>query len=102
MAKYIEIADDLRERIRNGEYRVGSKLPGIGSLQELYGVSGLNTVRAAHQILIEEGLIRTEQGVGTFVVALPSSCKDSIDLLAELRSARTLIDRAIRELELRE
>jgi len=64
MAKYMEIADDLRERISSGEYPVGSKLPGIPTLQKKYNVPGLNTIRDAQRILIVEGLLRPEQGGG--------------------------------------
>jgi DNA-binding GntR family transcriptional regulator len=99
MAKYIDIATDLRERIRSGEHAVGSKLPGISTLQEVYGVPGLNTIRAAQRILIGEGLLRPEQGVGTFVVRVPAAESESADALAELRVAREALDKAIRALE---
>ncbi|MDN5854878.1 MAG: GntR family transcriptional regulator, partial [Actinomycetia bacterium] len=64
MSRYREIADDLRERIQSGEFPVDSRLPGIIALQERYDVRGLNTIRAAQQALVQEGILRTERGVG--------------------------------------
>ena len=70
MARYQEIADDLRKRIQSGEFPVGAKLPGISALQERYGVTkSLGTIRAAQQLLVADGMLRTEQGVGAFVTA---------------------------------
>lgn len=87
--RYRQIADDLRTRLANGEFPVGTALPPIAVLQVEYGVSGLNTVRGAHKILQGEGLIAPSQGKGTFVVALPEP--DDREALrkdvAELRKA---------------
>lgn len=70
MARYHEIAEDLRARIQAGEWAVGQKLPGISALQEHYGVEkSLGTIRAAQQLLVADGMLRTEQGVGAFVTA---------------------------------
>lgn len=41
------------------------------STQDHYDVPSLNTIRQAQQILVAEGLLRTEQGRGVFVVAHP-------------------------------
>lgn len=99
MAKYIDIANGIRDDIRTGQYPVGSRLPSIAALQQTYGVRGLNTVRSALRILISEGLLKSEQGVGTWVLALPSEQAAVRDVLTELRSARASLDRAIRALE---
>ena len=99
MAKYIDIANGIRGGIRSGQYPVGSRLPSIAALQQTYGVRGLNTVRSGLRILISEGLLKSEQGVGTWVIALPSEATDVPDVLEELRSARESLDRAIRALE---
>lgn len=72
MARYREIATDLRKRIQRGEFPVGSKLPGISALQEEYDVPGLNTIRGAQQLLVEEGMLETRQGVGVFVTSVES------------------------------
>ena len=82
MAKYRDIADDLRRRIAAGEFPVGSRLPGIPALQERYDAA-LGTVRAAEDILRDEGLLRTAQGEGSFVLALPEPAP--ADVLGKLR-----------------
>ncbi|MET8206227.1 winged helix-turn-helix domain-containing protein [Streptomyces sp. NPDC005373] len=69
--RYREIADDLRRRLGEGEFPVGTALPPIANLMAEYQVDGLNTIRGAHAVLREEGLIETTQGKGTFVTALP-------------------------------
>jgi len=96
MAKYRDIADDLRRRIAAGEYPVGSRLPGIPALQEQYDAA-LGTVRAAEDILRDEGLLRTAQGEGSFVLALPEPAP--ADVLGKLRVAQSAISAAIDALE---
>ena len=101
MAKYHEIASDLRRRIVDGEFPVGSQLPSITALMGTYEVAGLNTIRAAERVLVDEGLLRTEHGVGVFVVSVePLGAKP--DVVAELRAARDALTRAIVALEGRE
>lgn len=68
MARYREIAQDLRDRLAAGEFHPGDRLPSIADLQEHYDVAGLNTIRQAQQLLVEEGLIETRQGSGAFVL----------------------------------
>jgi len=64
-----------------------------------FDVPGLNTVRDAQQVLVREGLLRTEQGVGAFVTARQSPTAGHAQLLEGLRSARAELDRAIAYLE---
>lgn len=64
MARYRDIADDLRSRITSGEFSVGQQLPTIIELQNHYDVPGLNTIRQAQQLLVDQGLIEARQGVG--------------------------------------
>lgn len=59
MARYREVAEDLRRRIAAGEFGVGSALPSIAALQTHYAVPGLNTIRQAQALLVEDGLIET-------------------------------------------
>ncbi|MGW6703580.1 GntR family transcriptional regulator [Streptomyces sp. NPDC054956] len=63
---YIQIADDLRQRILDGVLRTGDKLPSEAALMADYGVSRI-VVRGAVDILQNEGLVSKEQGRGTFV-----------------------------------
>lgn len=94
MARYREIAEDLRHRIGAGEFSPGQQLPSIAALQEHYGVPGLNTIRQAQQLLVEDGLVETRQGLGAFVLRADPQPR-AVDVLAELRDARTAINRAI-------
>jgi DNA-binding GntR family transcriptional regulator len=95
--KYLDTANDLRDRISAGEFPVGSKLPGITDLQSHYGVA-LNTVRAAEEVLREEGLLRIAQGEGAFVVALPGDAA-AVDVLGALHAARDAVAVAIATVE---
>lgn len=93
-SRYREIASALRERVYSGEFAVGTKLPSIATLQAQYDVPGLNTIRAAQQLLVREGLLQTKQGVGAFVVS--SRPKAPVcDPLAELEQIRDQLDAVI-------
>lgn len=64
--KYREIAEDLRRRIRSGEFVQGTKLPAEDHLGDQYEASR-NTIRQAVERLTREGLVAKRQGQGTFV-----------------------------------
>ena len=93
--RYGAIADTLRARIAAGVYPVGSKLPSITELMREFDVPGLNTVRDAQRVLVREGLLRTEQGVGAWVLAQHSPVADRAQVLQSLKAARDELDRAI-------
>ncbi len=65
---YAQVARGMRERIVDGEYRAGDRLPSEAELCALYGVSRM-TVRRAVTLLAQEGVVFTENGRGTFVRA---------------------------------
>jgi GntR family transcriptional regulator len=65
-AKYRQIADDLREQITTGTLAPGSQLPTEPKLAAAYGASR-STVRLAVGLLIQQGLVETRQGMGTYV-----------------------------------
>ena len=95
MARYLDVANDLRRRItEETEWAVGEFLPSIAALQEQYGVPGLNTIRQAQQLLVREGLLVTEQGRGARVVSLKVN-PAPVDMLAELLEIRGRLDRLI-------
>lgn len=64
--KLQKIADDMRKRITNGEFRPGDRLPGEKVLAEQYGVS-VRTPRSAMLVLAAEGLVEKRHGSGTYV-----------------------------------
>lgn len=64
-----QAADLLLDRIRAGEWPLGSKLPGENALGPQLGV-GRSTVREAIRRLAGQGVLATRQGAGVFVTAL--------------------------------
>jgi GntR family transcriptional regulator len=66
--KYERIADDLRQKLANGDLAPGDRLGSEQALAEQYRVSPM-TMRAALDALKDEGLIESRQGLGTFVKA---------------------------------
>ena len=67
-ARYQQIAEDLAQAIRRGEYKPGDSLPTEQQLMERYGYSR-PTVRQAMALLRAEGLVDVEHGRGSFVRA---------------------------------
>lgn len=61
-----DIARDLAERIRAGEYPPGSQLPPYRVLAELYNV-GMTTIARVMVILRERGVVVGVPGRGVFV-----------------------------------
>lgn len=61
-----EVAASLQEQISLGKYKVNEKLPIEPELMKSFGV-GRSTIREAIKILANSGLLRVQQGVGTFV-----------------------------------
>ncbi|MFH9090934.1 GntR family transcriptional regulator [Streptomyces sp. NPDC017673] len=67
MARYEEVAADLRSRIRGGEYEVGGTLPRYEDLTAMYGV-GRGVISAALAVLEREGLVRPIKRRGIVVL----------------------------------
>ncbi|MGF7040664.1 FadR/GntR family transcriptional regulator [Mucilaginibacter lappiensis] len=63
-----EVAEQLRAAIAANNYKVGEQLPIEPELMKQFGV-GRSSVREAIRILANSGLLRVQQGVGTFVEA---------------------------------
>lgn len=63
---YLQIEEELAERIRTGELKPGTRIPPEREIASQTGVSRM-TVRQALARLADRGLIRREQGRGTFV-----------------------------------
>lgn len=66
MAKYKDIADDIRQKIISQEYTFGQKLPYEYVLCMSYHCNK-ETMKKALDILVKEGLIIRRRGAGTFV-----------------------------------
>ncbi len=66
MAKYKDIANDIRSKIMSHEYSYGQKLPYEYVLCMSYHCNK-ETMKKALDILVKEGLIIRRRGAGTFV-----------------------------------
>ncbi|WP_417252587.1 FadR/GntR family transcriptional regulator [Castellaniella sp.] len=62
-----DVVTALSERIRNGEFHVGEKLPTESELMESFGVSR-TVIREAISRLQAGGLVETRHGIGTFLL----------------------------------
>lgn len=69
--KFRMLATRLRQQIADGQWSVGGRLPTEQELARTHEV-GLNTVRRAINLLVDEGLVRRRQGSGTFVTSAPA------------------------------
>ena len=67
---YVQIADELRNNIRQKTYQPGDKLPTEKNLSERFKVNR-HTIRNAIALLKEEGLIRVDRGRGMYVAKTP-------------------------------
>jgi DNA-binding FadR family transcriptional regulator len=61
-----EVAAQLQQQIALGKYKTGQQLPIEPELMRTFGV-GRSTIREAIKILVNSGLLRVQQGLGTFV-----------------------------------
>ncbi len=66
--RYLQVAEDLRDQINRGELPAGEPLPSETVLSETYKLSR-TSVRNAIKQLKDWGLVRAEQGRGTYVRA---------------------------------
>ncbi|MEO1591354.1 MAG: phosphonate metabolism transcriptional regulator PhnF [Cyanobacteria bacterium J06632_22] len=67
---YLQIAENLRRRIDEQVYALGDRLPTEAKLAAEFGVNR-HTLRQAVAVLRQEGVLKVEQGRGTFVAARP-------------------------------
>jgi GntR family transcriptional regulator len=70
---YVQIAEDLRDQVKNGTLPPGAKLTEMGLMasyserSEYSDNVSRNTVRAAMELLVLDGLVEKRPGQGTFV-----------------------------------
>jgi len=79
--KYRRIWRELRQDIQSGRWRVGERIPSELELSDTYGVSR-GTVRNAIEKLVNDQMLRKEQGRGTFVISTVPRLQKSLDWLA--------------------
>jgi len=78
--RYSQLKAILKGKIRRGEFRVGDRIPPERELAELYDVSRITVTRAVRDMVLE-GLLKREQGRGTFVSPRPHARSMSIATL---------------------
>jgi DNA-binding FadR family transcriptional regulator len=61
-----KVANQIRQDITQHKYKSGEKIPAEPELMKLYGV-GRSTIREAIKFLAMTGILRVQQGSGTFV-----------------------------------
>src|SRR5271156_6615958 len=61
-----QVTNKIRRDISQGIYKVGEKIPAEPELMKLYSV-GRSTIREAIKTLAMTGILRVQQGSGTFI-----------------------------------
>lgn len=64
--RYIQLANRIRELIRDGSWKAGEALPSERSIVEATSLSRV-TIRKALELLVKEGLLQQRHGSGTYV-----------------------------------
>lgn len=67
-----KVAAKIQEQVLLGKYKLAEKLPIEPELMKSFGV-GRSTIREAIKILANTGLLRVQQGAGTFVAKATAS-----------------------------
>lgn len=80
---YYQIANNIRSRVNAREWIPAERLPSEEALAKTFKVSPL-TVRQALGLLSTEGIVRREQGRGTFVTDAPADLGDKVRLTVPL------------------
>lgn len=65
---YIQIADNICDRILRGEFKAGERIPSVREWGAGIGVNP-NTVARSYEILTDKGIIYNQRGIGFFVAA---------------------------------
>lgn len=95
--RYEKVYDAIKDRIKNGIYLPGEKLPRLEDLSKEFGVS-ISSVREAVRIFNKQKILTVRQGSGTFVRDdLSNTPAEQIDFLEnasfnQLAEARLIIE----------
>lgn len=63
---YLQIAEDIKSKIQEGEIKANTRIPTEIELSEAYQVSRI-TIRKALELLVDEEILVRKQRIGTFV-----------------------------------
>ena len=67
--KYQAVHDEILQRLYNGQYAIGMRLPTEGELSQSFDVSRV-TIRKALDMLVQDGYVESKQGSGYTVLTL--------------------------------
>jgi GntR family transcriptional regulator len=67
---YVQLAEQIRLLVRRGALNAGDPLPTVRELAVSLGINA-NTVTRVYRDLQQEGVLRLERGLGTFVQLQP-------------------------------
>ncbi|MCQ2182474.1 MAG: GntR family transcriptional regulator [Bacteroidales bacterium] len=73
---YLQIADNICERVLSGELRPGERIPSVREWGAAIGVNP-NTVARSYETLSDKKIISNQRGIGYFMA------KDAIDIIRE-------------------
>jgi DNA-binding GntR family transcriptional regulator len=99
--KYRQIADDLRAKITDGIYPVGTALPSTSQLMESYDVS-VTVARAAVKELQNEGIAEGQPGKAVYVQRKPVPTKPSTEyreITQQIEALREYFGQAVQQLD---
>ena len=82
---YVQIADNLCDRILTGEFKPGGRIPSVREWGATIGVNP-NTVARSYELLTDRKVIYNQRGIGFFVAG------DAIDLIRESERRKFLVE----------
>ena len=89
---YVNIVEQIEERILRGELKPGDCLPPERELTEQFGVSR-TVIREAIKALVQKGLVDPRPGLGTFVKHdLTEAMRQSLSLIMRLEGEQSSLD----------
>jgi GntR family transcriptional regulator len=77
---YLQIVDQIKQMLLQGLLKPDDQLPTVRQMAAELRVN-FNTIARAYRILDEAGLISTQQGRGTYILAEPD--KEAVDFIRE-------------------
>lgn len=72
---YVQIIDDIKSKIASKQFKGGDQIGSHAELAAFYGVSFI-TIKKALTTLIQQGILFSRVGKGTYVASLPSNGTD--------------------------
>jgi GntR family transcriptional regulator len=95
-AIYLQIANQIADRILNGEWQSGERIPSVRDLASEIQVNP-NTVLRAYSYLQEEQIIVNQRGIGYFVA---EDGAKKVKILKKTAFLSDLLPQLFREMEL--